>query len=107
MLSISVNHGEMHRQRPRAPSPELYIGEWLRALDIRPREVSRGAQVNEGYLSQLISGQKIKASAGTLKRIGDYLGIDWRKLYERPPNREAIRAALALDPALLARFRKD
>jgi hypothetical protein len=107
MTWISVDHGGMPLQRPRKPPPQLYIGEWLHFLDIRPRDCSRGAQVNEGYLSQLISRKKLKASAGTLERIGVYLGIDWRKLYDPPPSREAVRAALALDPAILARFRRD
>jgi transcriptional regulator with XRE-family HTH domain len=107
MNCLSVHDAWMPSQRHREPPPEVFIGEWLHALDIRPREVSKGARVNEGYLSQLISGQKVNASAAMVKRIGDYLGIDWRKLYERPPNREILRAASKLDPAILARFRKE
>ena len=108
MTWISVDHGEMPLQRPRKTPPKLYIREWLVALGVRARDVSRGAGVNEGYLSQLISGQKLKASAYTLEKIGNFLGMaDWTDLYKPPPSREAIRAASMLDPNTLARFRRD
>ncbi len=108
MNCLSVHDAWMPSQRHREPPPALYIREWLVALGTRARDVSRGARINEGYLSQLISGQKIKASAATLKRIGDYLGLpDWTDLYKRPPSREAIKAAAMLNPATLARLRRD
>ncbi len=106
MSLLSTDHAWMPSQRHREPPPKLYIREWLLALGVRARDAHRGAGINEGYLSQLISGQKVKASAYTLKKIGDYLGMaDWTDLYKPPPSREAIRAASMLDPATLARFR--
>jgi hypothetical protein len=103
---LSPDYARMTPQRHREPPPEVFIGEWLHALGVRPRDVARGAHLNEGYLSQLISGQKIKPSTLTVKKIGDFLGMDWRDLYRRPPSAEVIKEAATLDPAILARLRQ-
>ena len=45
-------------KRPARPVGELFIGGWIRALGLQPRDVARQAPMNEGYLSQLINGRK-------------------------------------------------
>jgi hypothetical protein len=103
---LSTDHAWMPRQPSKDDQPELFIGQWLSALGIRARDVARGAHINEGYLSQLISGDKVKPTAGMVKKIGDYLKIYWRDLYRRPPSRDVIKEASTLDPAVLARLYK-
>lgn len=105
MNCLSTDYAGMAPQRRREPQPKLFIGEWIHALGMRPRDVARGAGVNEGYLSQLISGQKIKATPGYVRKMANFLGIDWRDMYDPPPSREALRAAATINPATLARLR--
>lgn len=83
----------------------LYIGQWIRALHKRPRDVSKGTGINEGYISQLISGEKKNPSGAKLALIAEYLDIPLGYLYRPPPGQEFLEEAATLDPAILSRLR--
>jgi len=70
-----------------------------------PAEVVRATGINEGYLSQLISGEKKNPSGRTLLLISGHLGIPMGLLYEPPPDREFIEKAGKIDPAILSRLK--
>lgn len=95
------------RRRPRPVPPPLYIGEWIRSLGRTPAEVSRGIGRNEGYLSQLISGQKKNPSLGLQQEIADELGIPMEYLRRPPPDKDFIDQAKTLDPAVIDRLRRQ
>lgn len=95
------------RRRAKPVPPPLYIGEWIRSLGRTPAEVSRGIGRNEGYLSQLISGQKKNPSLGLQQEIADQLGIPPEYLRRPPPDKDFIDQARTLDPAVLDRLRKQ
>jgi transcriptional regulator with XRE-family HTH domain len=50
-------------------------------LHKRPIDVVRGTEINEGYLSQLISGKKKNPSGLILAQIADFLGIPMSYFY--------------------------
>lgn len=91
-------------RQPIRPQPSLFLGEWIRTLGKSQKDVAGAAGVNEGYLSQLISGQKKNPSAGLLVDIANYLGIPLQSLYQMPPDREFLKQARQLDPTLLERL---
>ena len=95
------------RRKPRPVPPPLYIGEWIRALGMRPADVARATGRNEGYLSQLINGQKRRPSLGLQKEIADALGIPMMYFVTPPPPREVVEQAGAIDPGVLARLRRQ
>lgn len=92
----------MVKRRP--PPPPLFIGQWIRAMGLTPAEVARDAPMNEGYLSELISGRKQKPSIEILQAIAKVLGIPRDKLHEPPPAKEVIEAARTLGPSVLRRL---
>src|SRR6185436_1229896 len=67
-----ANRPAKARRREKREPPPYFIGEWIRALGARPRDVAKGANVNEGYLSQLISGEKKNPGNGLLLDIAKY-----------------------------------
>jgi hypothetical protein len=98
-----------NRARPKRPPPPkmpLYVGQWLSALGIRPREVVKATGINEGYLSEIISGKKTGVGTAKVAQIAAVLGIPWQYLYRPPPDRKVIDEAISLDPAVLARLRE-
>lgn len=92
-------------QRGHTARGGLFIGEWIRALGYRPVDVVRATGVNEGYLSELISGKKRNPSVSLLADIADFLGIPMGLLRRPPPDQEFIREAAAIDPAILSRLK--
>lgn len=84
----------------------LYIGEWCRALEIRPARVSREAPVNFGYLSGLISGKKTNPSRDMLEAVARVLGIKVGQLYSPPPPVKLLEQIADYDPELLIRLSK-
>lgn len=82
----------------------LYIGEWCRALNIRPARVSREAPVNFGYLSGLISGKKTNPSRDMLEAIARVLQIKVGQLYSAPPPVKLIEQISEYDPEILVRL---
>jgi transcriptional regulator with XRE-family HTH domain len=91
--------------RPVKAFRPLYIGQWIRALGMTPAEVARGTGMNEGYLSQLISGDKKNPSGATLSLLAGHLGIPIDYLYRPTPDREFIEKAGQIDPSVLARLK--
>lgn len=70
---------------------QLFIGQWIRALGRKPSDVARGIGLNEGYLSELISGSKKNTSGTVLMEIADFLDIPIQYLRRPPPNPDVIR----------------
>jgi transcriptional regulator with XRE-family HTH domain len=92
------------RPAPKRPSRKLFVGEWVRALGFRQVEVVRATGINEGYLSELISGNKRNPSFDFLSQIADFLGIPVSYFSRPPPDREFIAEASELDPKVLAKL---
>lgn len=84
MRIVRADHAGM-ANKPQQRFNRLYIGEWLTKLGRRPSELSKASGVDEGYLSQLISGEKNNPSAAQLMAISTELGISVNALYSRPP----------------------
>ena len=95
--------GKVPVRRQRRRTPPVYIREWLRAFGLKPAEVARDAEVNEGYLSQLISGQKKSPSPAFLMALAAQMPqpFHYTKFYEPPPDDATLKALAAIDPALL------
>jgi transcriptional regulator with XRE-family HTH domain len=108
MFAYLLNHRGMAaappRRRSNRPAKPLYIGQWLAALRLNQRTIAKAAKVNEGYFSQLISGEKTNPSTPVLETIGRAMGIPWHYLFEPPPNKEFLQTAFSLDPAVLLRL---
>lgn len=110
MVSVIQDHGRMTkrprtpRKRPERPNQPLYIGQWIAALGLRQTDVAKDAGINEGYLSQLISGERTNPSGGILWAISRAMGIEARKLNEPPPSREILEALRKLDRGLINRL---
>ena len=68
-------------------------------------DVVRATKINEGYLSELISGKKKNPSADALYKIADFLEIPLDYLYRLPPDRAFIEEAAKFDPSVLAKLR--
>lgn len=83
---------------------KLFIGEWIRALGFRQVDVVRATGINEGYLSELISGGKKNPTFEILNQIADFLAIPVSYFNRPPPDREFIAEAAGLDPKVLARL---
>jgi transcriptional regulator with XRE-family HTH domain len=95
------------RKRPPAPRKPLYIGQWIRALGFKQRDVVKATGINEGYLSELIKGDKDNPSATVLMQIAEFLEIPLGYLYRPPPDREFIEQAGQLDAATIARLKTN
>lgn len=93
------------KSRSRAPTT-YFIGPWLRALGHKQRDLVTAGILNEGYLSELISGGKRNPSAEIIMDIADFLGIPVDYLREPPPTPEFIQQASELDPEVLKKLRK-
>lgn len=60
------------------------------ALGRKAGEVAAKAGINEGYMSELVSGKKRNPSTDKLIAISDELGISISALFRRPPPGDAI-----------------
>lgn len=95
-------------QQPQRRSRPLYIGQWIRALGLKQVEVVRATGINEGYLSELCGGKTTKVpSSAVLADIAESLKIPVDYLYRLPPDQAFIDQATSLDPAVLARLRRQ
>lgn len=87
-------------QKPRRPAPQyrpvlteqagetLFLREWLAALGLAQGKVADAAEVNTGYVSQLVNREKWPdedPKVRTVRRLGDAMGVPWHLLYEMPP----------------------
>ena len=111
MESAVFDHGGMPRPlgkkvRRHTPTPikPLYLGAWIRKLGYRPAEVARGTGLNEGYLSQLISGKKTNPSRVALAAIAEFLDVHVAVFDSPPPDQPTLDTLSRLDPQLLARL---
>jgi len=77
---------------PKAGLKKLYIGEWIETLGRKQVDIARAAELNEGYLSQLVSGDKKNPSADVLLRVSSALGVPLQALYSQPPPPAAVEA---------------
>lgn len=109
-ISLLNDHRGLMTRPPRtAPKKAkqfvpIYLAEWLERLGVRPVELVKAEIINEGYLSQLRNGHKVRPSPGKLQQIGDFLGITWTMLYQPPPPAETIEKLEQFDAKTLARI---
>jgi transcriptional regulator with XRE-family HTH domain len=107
-------HAAMVKQAKTRAAPEdqpddddtLYLGVWLTALGVRPAKVARDTGINEGYISQLISGQKRNPTRSILLRIGKAIGIEWYLLYEPPPPKATLEQLRKYGSGVLQRLER-
>lgn len=99
-------------KRPRKPVQPfkrtfrlLYVGQWIRALGKRPRDVVNATGINEGYLSELVNGRKKNPSAHTLIQIAGYLEIPVDYFYRPPPSQELLEQLSEFDPLVVSRLK--
>src|SRR5581483_10762365 len=87
-LGDTPKMGKNTVRRPRRQNPQAYIGQWIRAFGLKPAEVARAAEVNEGYLSQLISGEKKNPSVGLLMDLARAMPqpFHYTQFYQPPPD---------------------
>lgn len=88
------------RGRITRPQPAFTGGQWIRALGVDQREIATAAGMNEGYLSQLCSGQKKNPSRGVVADIAKALKIHPDALQRVPPS--TLDEAKDFDPETLA-----
>jgi hypothetical protein len=88
------------------PARQLYVGLWIRALGFTPAEVARGAPINEGYLSEIISGKKANPSAAKLMLIAEFLDMPLGDLYKQPPPSALLGQLDNYDPNVIVRLSK-
>ena len=109
-MNVLSDHGLMAvKPKARRPAPpkqfkKLFVGEWIRALNFRQIDVVRATGINEGYLSELISGSKRNPSFEKLNQVAEFLGIPVSYFNRAPPDRQFITEAAELDPRVLARL---
>jgi hypothetical protein len=106
MRSAGFDDRGMVRKPPKRQPPPLFLGQWLLALGRKQSELARATGINEGYISQLISGEKKNPGTAVLGQIGDFLGIPQHYLHQPPPDRGFIEEVSRLDPDVLARLRR-
>lgn len=92
-------------RRKREP-PTLYLEAWIRRLGLKPRAVARGVPLNEGYLSELISGAKYP-SPGMLNDIAKFLKVPEHLLKQPPPGLEILSQLRGFDPSIISRLIPD
>ncbi len=63
-------------------------------MGFSPARVSRETGINEGYISQLISGEKSNPSYGILREIADHIGVPVA-IFEKPPPDPKLTGELA------------
>jgi transcriptional regulator with XRE-family HTH domain len=88
-----------------ARAHRLYLGEWLIALGVTAAECSKETGIGTPYLSLLIAGKRDNPSPAYRDKIADFLGIDWRQLYDPPPDREFLTKLRRLDSKTLNRLK--
>lgn len=82
----------------------LYVGPWIRACKSTPAEVSRGAAINEGYLSGIIAGKKKNPSRAKLTAIAKFLRITVGDFYRPPPPAKLLDQIADYDPEVIVRL---
>lgn len=86
--------------------PTLYIGEWIRVLGLKPRDVAKKAKVSEPYLNQLIHRKKENPSLKLLTKIAHAIGISLRDLQMPPPAPDVLRALQSIPADQIERLRQ-
>ncbi len=76
-------------RRPK-PVTSIYLGQWLIALGRTQVELHKATGINEGYISQIVSGQKGNPGLDKLQQIAEFLGIPMGSLFKRPPSQDAL-----------------
>jgi transcriptional regulator with XRE-family HTH domain len=94
------------KQDPSELEPKLYIGEWIKALDLQPRAIAKAAGVSEPYLNQLIHRTKDNPSFKILFRIATAMGVGVKDLQSPPPSRSVLEEIKKIPPDQLERLRR-
>lgn len=107
MHSLAADASLMAKPQKSVPSKEpkpLYVGPWIRAVGTTQAAVSRETGINEGYLSEIISGGKKNPSAAKLMLIADFLKVPLGDLYKQPPSAALLEQVAGYDPAVVVRL---
>lgn len=91
--------------RKRREAPPHFVGDWVRALGRRQVDIVRATGMNEGYLSQLISGKKNNPTPAILMEIADAIGLrPYTLFYQPPPDPKTIEQVAGIDPSVMAQL---
>jgi len=75
-------------RKPLSHGETLFLREWLNALGLPQGRIAEAADVNAGYVSQLVNREKWPdedPKVRTVSRLGEAMGVPWTLLYEPPP----------------------
>jgi transcriptional regulator with XRE-family HTH domain len=84
----------------------LFVGPWIQKMRFRPSEVARGTGINEGYLSQIISGKKGNPSRLVLHKIAKFIDIPMEYFNRPPPTTQFLTEVANYDPVVLQKIRE-
>ena len=80
----------------------LYVGEWvsrhLASSGKQQKDFAEAVGIEDGYLSELMSGKKKNPSAHVLRAISEEIGITVNDLYRKPPNQAQLDRLKNLSP---------
>lgn len=83
----------------------LHLGQWLRALDVKPADIARGIGCSEAYLSNLINGKTEKnPSTEFMLDLSEFLGLGINDLFDPPPPAEEVEKLGKLNRGQWAAF---
>ncbi len=83
----------------------LFIGQWITRLGLQASEIAADAPINEGYLSELISGGKGNPSHAKLRAIARAMDIPVTYLFVEPPPAAAVDAMSQFDTKTIERLK--
>ena len=105
-LALAAENSRM-KQDPSELEPKLYIGEWIKALNLQPRAIAKVAGVSEPYLSQLIRRTKDNPTYKVLFKIATAIGVGVKDLQSPPPSRSVIEEIRKLSRDQLERLTRE
>lgn len=88
----------MARKTVKTFNREFKLGAWLHYLGKAPGWLADEIGINEGYVSELISGKKTNPGIGILLQMSDKLGVTVNQLFEDPPKRDVGDTLRRLSP---------
>lgn len=94
----------MNRE-PSIIEPPLYIGEWIKVLKLKQKNVAQKAGISAPYLNQLIKGGKENPTLQLLIKIAEAMDLTLHDLQTKPPTSEELEAIRKFPASLADRIR--
>lgn len=95
-ISALVNCGMGKRPNP---SPrEIFLGDWIKFLDLKVVDVAKCAGCTQGYISNIARGAKDNINALYLLAISDMMGVTVNDLFKRPPPKSVVAQLESYSP---------